>query len=293
MGNSLEENKVKLSIITVNLNNKNGLQKTISSVLSQTMNFFEFIIIDGSSSDGSVELITQNQNRISFWLSEPDSGIYQAMNKGIRIAKGEYVLFLNSGDFLVDNEVLINVFKGSNTEDLLYGRSYISREDKVIYTTPHPDKLTLEFFYTQTISHQAAFIRRSLFERFGYYREDLKIYADLDFWIRTIILNDCTTKKLDIIVADYNLEGISGSPSNEELAKAEIKDVLSKNIPPRILADYENRKEERKQMKVLYWAKSVKALNTLLTVLYQIALKVNSIRKAFKNLLNKKKGIDN
>ena len=95
MGNSLEENKVKLSIITVNLNNKNGLQKTISSVLSQTINFFEFIIIDGASSDGSVELIAQNQDRISFWLSETDSGIYQAMNKGIRAAKGEYVLFLN------------------------------------------------------------------------------------------------------------------------------------------------------------------------------------------------------
>jgi glycosyltransferase involved in cell wall biosynthesis len=287
MGNSLEESKVKLSIITVNLNNKNGLQKTISSVLSQTTTFFEFIIIDGASSDGSTELITQNQDRISFWLSESDSGIYQAMNKGIRIAKGEYVLFLNSGDFLVDNEVLINVFKGSNTEDLLYGRSYISREDKVIYTTPHPDNLTLGFFFSQTISHQAAFIRRSLFDRFGYYREDLIIYADLDFWIRTIILNNCTTKKLDIIVADYNLDGISGNPSNRELANAEIKDVLSKNIPPRILADYENRKEEREQMKVLYWAKSIKALNTLLTVLYQIALKVNSLRKTFNRIFNK------
>lgn len=293
MGNSLEENKVKLSIITVNLNNKNGLQKTISSVLSQTANFFEFIIIDGASSDESAELIIQNQNRISFWLSEPDSGIYQAMNKGIRAAKGEYVLFLNSGDFLVNNAVIKNVFSADNSEDVLYGRSNISKEDKVIFTTPHPDKLTLEFFYTQTISHQAAFIRRNLFDRFDYYREDLKIYADLDFWIRTIILNNCTTKKLDIIVSDYNLDGISGNPSNEELAEAELKDVLSKNISPRILVDYENRKEERKQMKVLYWAKSVKPLNTLLTVLYWIALKVNSLRKAFKSLLNKKKGIDN
>jgi glycosyltransferase involved in cell wall biosynthesis len=287
MGNSQEENEVKLSIITVNLNNKNGLQKTISSVLSQTVNFFEFIIIDGASSDGSVELITQNHDRISFWLSEPDNGTYHAMNKGIQAAKGEYLLFLNSGDFLVDNDVLNNVFNVNNSEDVLYGRSYISKENKVIYTTPHPDKLTLEFFYTQTISHQAAFIRRNLFDRYGYYREDLKIYADLDFWIRTIILNNCTIKKLDIIVADYNLDGISGKPSNEELAKAEKKDVLSKNIPLRILADYENRKEERKQMKVLYWAKSVKPLNTLLTVLYQIALKVNNLRKTFKKITNK------
>ena len=260
------------------------MQKTISSVLSQTINFFEFIIIDGASSDGSVELIAQNQDRISFWLSETDSGIYQAMNKGIRAAKGEYVLFLNSGDFLVDDEVLNNVFKGSCTEDLLYGRSYISREDKVIYTTPHPDKLTLEFFYTQTISHQAAFIKRSLFDRFGYYREDLKIYADLDFWLRTIILNNCTTKKLDIIVADYNLDGISGKPYNEELAKVERKEVLSKNIPPRILADYENRKTERIQLQPLYWAGSVKPIKALISVLYQIALRVNGMKKTFKKL---------
>src|ERR1035437_158451 len=284
MGNSLEENKVKLSIITVNLNNKNGLQKTISSVLSQTMNFFEFIIIDGASSDGSVELIAQNQNKISFWISEPDSGIYQAMNKGIRAGKGEYVLFLNSGDFLIDNAVLKNVFGADNSEDVLYGRSNISKEDRVIFTTPHPDNLTLGFFYTQTISHQAAFIRRSLFDRFGYYREDLKIYADLDFWIRTIILNNCSTKKLDIIVADYNLDGISGNPSNEELAKAEIKDVLSKNIPPRILADYENREEERIQLQSLYWAGSVKPIKALISVLYQIALMFNSMKKPFKKL---------
>jgi hypothetical protein len=204
------------------------------------------------------------------------------MNKGIRAAKGEYVLFLNSGDFFVDNDVLKNVFGEDISEDVLYGRSYISREDKVIYTTPHPDKLTLEFFYTQTISHQAAFIRRSLFDRFGYYREDLKIYSDLDFWIRTIILNNCTTKKLDIIVADYNLDGISGNPSNEELAKAELKDVLSKNIPPRILADYENRKEERIQLEAFYWAKSVRPLNSMLSVLYRMAVKINGLRNKLK-----------
>jgi glycosyltransferase involved in cell wall biosynthesis len=287
MGNSQKENKVKLSIITVNLNNKNGLQKTISSVLSQAVNFFEFIIIDGASSDGSAELIAQNQNKISFWLSEPDSGIYQAMNKGIRAAKGEYVLFLNSGDFLVDNDVLKNVFNVNSSEDVLYGRSYISKENKVIYTTPHPDKLTLEFFYTQTISHQAAFIRRSLFDRYGYYREDLKIYADLDFWIRTIILNNCTTKKLDIIVADYNLDGLSGRSCNEELAKGERKEVFSKNISQRILVDYENRLEERKQMQLLYWAKSVKLITVLISILYQIAVRTNSIRKRLKKYINK------
>jgi glycosyltransferase involved in cell wall biosynthesis len=287
MGNSLEESTVKLSIITVNLNNKNGLAKTISSVLSQTVGFFEFIIIDGASSDGSLELIKLNKDRISFWLSEPDNGIYQAMNKGIRAAKGEYLLFLNSGDFLVNKDVLEKIFNADNSEDVLYGKSNISRNDIVIYTTPHPDKLTLGFFYSRTISHQAAFVKRSLFNQCGFYNEDLKIYADLDFWIRSIILNNCTIKKIEIIVADYNLDGISGKTANEEPAKSEMKNVLKKNIAPRILEDYENREEEKKQLEALYWAKSVKPLNTLIKGLYQFALKINSFRKAFKEIFNK------
>jgi|ERR1035437_5401339 glycosyltransferase involved in cell wall biosynthesis len=287
MGNSLEENTLKLSIITVNLNNKNGLADTISSVISQTVSFFEFIIIDGASTDGSLELINENQERISFWLSEPDYGIYHAMNKGIRAAKGEYLLFLNSGDFLVNRDVLNNVFNVEMSEDIVYGQSHISKDNKVIYNTPHPDKLTLEFFYTRTISHQAAFIKRSLFGQFGFYCEDLKIYADLDFWIRSIILNNCSTKKIDILISDFNLDGISGKSFNEELMKSELKLILLENIPPKILEDYENRKEEKKQMAAFYWAQSVKPLNALLTGLYHFALKVNSFRKTFKRSINK------
>ena len=278
MGNSIEENSLRLSIITVNLNNKDGLQKTISSVLSQTARFFEFIVIDGASSDGSIEILKRNQNGISFWVSEPDGGIYQAMNKGIRKAKGEYVLFLNSGDFLVSDNVINDVFKGIVSGDLLYGRSLISKDGKVIYTTPHPEKLSLDFFYTQTISHQAAFIKKSLFDTYGYYREDLKIYSDLDFWLRTVILNDCFSKKIDITIAEYNLEGISSKPENQEWAKSEFNRVLSENIPHGILIDYENRRKEQVLMKSFFWAKSVKPLSVLISGLYQIALKVNSMK---------------
>jgi glycosyltransferase involved in cell wall biosynthesis len=279
MGNSNGKETMKLSIITVNLNNKEGLKKTIESVLSQTASFFEFIIIDGCSSDGSVDLIIENSEKISFWISERDNGIYQAMNKGIRAAKGEYLLFLNSGDFLVNRAVIKEVFKTDRAEDLIYGKSEISKDGKVIYTTPHPDTLTLDFFYRQTISHQAAFIRRNLFEKYGYYREDLRIYSDLDFWIRTVILNNCTTKKLNLTISDYNLEGISGKPENDVLSKVEISRIMAENIPARILADYKKNDEETNRLKPFVWARSLKTVNFMITALYNLAVRINALKK--------------
>lgn len=279
MGNSLEKEKIKLSIITVNLNNKNGLQKTIESVLVQTATFFEFIIIDGCSSDGSVDLILEYRDKTSYWISEHDNGIYQAMNKGIKAANGDYLLFLNSGDFLVDKNILEEVFKADPVEDLIYGRSNLSRDGRVLYTSPHPDKLTLKFFYNQTISHQAAFIRKSLFEKYGYYREDYRIYSDLDFWIRTVILHNCSIKKINLSISDYNLDGISGKPENALLATTEISNILAENIPAAILEDYRKNDEEVKQLKVFLWAKSVKSLNIIITMLYKLAVRVNVFKK--------------
>jgi glycosyltransferase involved in cell wall biosynthesis len=279
MGNSNKKEKVKLSIITVNLNNRSGLQKTFESVLSQTATFFEYIVIDGCSSDGSVDLILEHKEKFAYWISEHDRGIYQAMNKGIHAAQGEYLLFLNSGDFLVNSEIIDEVFKTEPGEDLIYGKSNISKAGKVLFTTPHPDKLTLGFFYKQTISHQAAFIRKSLFEKYGYYREDFMIYSDLDFWIRTVILNNCSTKKIDLTISDYNLEGISGKPENEILAKNEISKIMSENIPEAILADYKKQEEEENQLKAFFWARSVKALNFLINTLYKLAVSANTLKK--------------
>jgi glycosyltransferase involved in cell wall biosynthesis len=279
MGSSNEKEKLKLSIITVNLNNREGLQKTIESVLSQTATSLEFLIIDGCSSDGSVDLIIEHRDKIAFWISEQDNGIYQAMNKGIHAAKGEYLLFLNSGDFLVNDEVIEEVFKSGNNEDLIYGKSNISKEGKVIFTTPHPDKLTLGFFCKQTISHQAAFIRKDLFERYGYYREDYRIHSDLDFWIRAVILNNCSTGKLNLTVSDYNLGGISGSKEYEILGKTERERILSENIPAAILADYKQTEVENLVIVPFLWVKDVKPLNFMITVLYKMAVKVNIMKR--------------
>lgn len=116
---------MKLSIITVNRNNTEGLRKTIESVVSQTYTDFEYIIIDGASTDGSVDIIKEYADRITYWVSEPDNGIYNAMNKGILKAKGEYLQFLNSGDWLVDEGVLQTMIKYTDDVDILIGNIYL------------------------------------------------------------------------------------------------------------------------------------------------------------------------
>jgi len=273
----------KLSIITINLNNIGGLKKTIESVIEQLYTDFEYLIIDGGSTDGSQDLIRSSANKLSCWISEPDNGIYHAMNKGIRVAKGEYLLFLNSGDFLVDNNVLREVFKEDHTEDILCGTSRYSRNGQVLFNSPSPEKLTLKFFYNQTISHQSTFIRSSLFKQYGNYREDFKINSDYEFWIRAIILNNCTTKKLNILVSDYNLEGLSGNQNYLELSREENKKILKQSIPPRILDDYSAWMEERKQLEVLYWLKSKQWIYRFLVFLHKIAINFFSWKKQLRN----------
>jgi glycosyltransferase involved in cell wall biosynthesis len=275
--------KKKISVITINLNNIKGLEKTLESVFNQILKDLDYIVIDGGSADGSEELLRKYDREIAYWISEPDNGIYHAMNKGIRAAKGEYLLFLNSGDFLVDNNVLREVFKEDHTEDILWGTSRFSRNGQVLYNSPSPEKLTLKFFYNQTISHQASFIRSSLFKQYGNYREDFKINSDYEFWIRTIILNNCSTKKLNILVSDYNLEGLSGNQNYLELSREENKKILKQSVPPRILDDYSAWMEERKQLEVLYWFKSKQWIYRFLVFLHKTAINFFSWKKRLRN----------
>ena len=119
-----------LSVITINYNNGSELRKTITSVFKQSFQDFEYIIVDGASSDDSVEviktLIKENETHYCKWISEPDNGIYNAMNKGIQLSRGEYLLFLNSGDYLVADDVLERVFKYECHADLLCARCRVS-----------------------------------------------------------------------------------------------------------------------------------------------------------------------
>jgi glycosyltransferase involved in cell wall biosynthesis len=263
--------KLKLSIITINLNNLEGLKKTIESVIHQVYNNYEYIIIDGGSDDGCFELIKENENRLSYWISEEDTGVFQAMNKGIKQARGEYILFLNSGDFLLHDHILSNIFKDDYSEDILCGTSLISKNGNILYESYVPDEFSLQFFCSTNISHQSTFIKKELFNKYGLYREDFHIKSDFEFWIRTIIINNCTTRKLHKYVSDYNLEGISSNPGNLLTAQSEMLKAFESNLSPRVLSDYLQWIEESKEMRIIIWAKSNKALFSLIKFIHSIA----------------------
>jgi glycosyltransferase involved in cell wall biosynthesis len=199
-----------LSIITVNKNNSVGLEKTINSVICQSFNDYEYIIIDGASNDNSVEIIKNYSSKINYWVSEPDSGIYNAMNKGIRIAHGDYCLFLNSGDFIVNENTLNELFKElSNTEEA--GIYYADRiSTKQLYLS-FPKKIDINFLIIHNLNHQNTLIKRSLFLEHGYYNENFKISSDYEFWLREFWIFRTLFKYIYTNITIYDSSGISST----------------------------------------------------------------------------------
>lgn len=249
---------MKLSIITINYNNLSGLFKTVTSVLNQKSTDFEYIIIDGGSTDGSADYIktidlSGKQSLFSF-VSEPDSGIYNAMNKGIKMAKGEYVHFLNSGDWLVDDEVVVNMLneldflmKNQNHPDVFVGNRISVRADgKVFRHTDNPNKVSAYTFYRGTLEHTSAYFRRLMFDTVGYYDEGLKIVSDWKWYLQALINHNAVFMFTDIYVSYFDTTGISSM--NLKLDKEERRKVLDQVFHPSILCDYDKYTEAIDQM---------------------------------------------
>jgi glycosyltransferase involved in cell wall biosynthesis len=238
----------RLSIITVNFNNGVGLRKTIQSIKNQIYTNFEFVVIDGGSTDSSLEVLKEYNSIINYSVSEADGGVYQAMNKGILKATGEYCLFLNSGDCLEDNKVLKNVFEIISDEDIVYGNTIKIRPHyrRLIKYSSH---LTFfDFYKTEpAMHHQATFIKRNLFEQLGLYRDDIKIIADWEFFFRAIILKEVTTKYIDLTICTFDGNGLSNTlnENNPERINANcIKvSILKSQYPDFILDDYKKLNE--------------------------------------------------
>lgn len=219
---------MKLSIITINYNNSDGLQRTIESVLSQTWKDYEWIVIDGGSTDGSLDIIKKYASHFSFWCSEPDKGIYNAMNKGITHAKGEYLNFLNSGDCYYDTNSIQNIFRNNPTCDVLYGNSYWGLDKKYIFNSPK--SLTLDYFIEGSLGHAASFISRHLFESY-LYDEKYRIVSDWKNWIKWLIEGK-NFKHIDVAVSCFDTSGISST--NKELDAIERNSVWKELLSPSI-----------------------------------------------------------
>ena len=203
-------NSIKsLSIITVNLDDKSGLSRTVESVKSQNFHDFEFIIIDGGSKDGSLEVIKENETLIDYWVSEEDAGIYNAMNKGIKKATGKYVLFLNSGDYLLSKDVLSIDFN-SITQDIVYGH-LTHNKNNILNTSAYKDNIDLGFFFESTLPHGSTFIKRELFLNYGLYKTDYIIVSDWIFFLERIVIDSCSTYNLNKAISVFTLGGISTS----------------------------------------------------------------------------------
>ena len=268
-----------VSILTVNLNNAPGLQQTVDSVLRQTYTTYEFIVIDGGSTDGSVAFLQQHTDRINRWTSEPDRGIYHAMNKGIRRATGTYCLFLNSGDWLIDEHVLERCFADNHTADLLVGGCHILEQGNRIHTYIPEQELTFRSFFGATIPHQSVFIKRDLFGELGVYDETYRIHADYEFWIRAVILNTCSVAPLNCVVANYNLEGISGQAAYTEQSRGEIQRIQRQALPKRVLADYEKWQAQAVELQVWEWIKSKRMLHAIIQFVFRSAVALVALKR--------------
>lgn len=220
----------KLSIITVNLNNLTGLQKTMESVFEQTFNDYEYIIIDGGSTDGSKEYIQQHDAKLTYWTSESDAGMYDAMNKGIQKAKGEYLMFLNGGDFIVHEHILANSveFMRENPEaDIYYGNMEVQRGTENV-SIVHPPILTLEFLARSTINHQAAFIKKSVFTGLGLYDLNYRYAADHAFFMKALV-NGMAFRHIPFDITYFELDGVSSRDWEDYASEMEL--AREKEIP--------------------------------------------------------------
>jgi glycosyltransferase involved in cell wall biosynthesis len=221
-----------ISIITINYNDAAGLKKTMASVLEQTYEDIEYLVIDGGSTDGSASHIELYQKDLAYWVSEPDQGIYSAMNKGIDQSTGDYLLFLNSGDWLVDDYVIERFVGFHPIEDLVYGdplvRDGIAWQRKFM-----PKHMSIGVALTHTLAHQAEFYKRSLFNDNFRYDTSYKVVSD---WILTndaIIFKNCTTRYIDLVICCFEDPGIS---SDFDLRQKERKQYFKENFDPKFLS---------------------------------------------------------
>lgn len=224
--------KVFLSIITINLNNIIGLQKTLESVVAQTWVEYEHIVVDGGSLDRSIELLQGFNYPLLTFVSEPDRGIYHAMNKGIEMAKGNYLLFLNSGDYLHNGDVLQRCIEQMDTNsDIVYGDIYIRQNNGSLLQTNYPVELSFRYFYNgNSLPHPASIIRKTLFSRVGKYNENYQIVSDWEFWLKAIFVARASYSKVPLVITVFNSDGISSQQKSKKIIFQERRHSIQKHF---------------------------------------------------------------
>lgn len=226
----------KISIITINYNNREGLRCTIESVLTQTYREVEYIIIDGGSEDGSAELVEEYKRvgrferfRRFYSCSEHDGGIYFGMNKGFAQATGDYLLFLNSGDRLVGKRVLEDIFGSEDyAEDLVVGRQLHYNRLHLPCARRIREKIDKHYLYHDTLPHQCTFIHRQLLEKTNGYHTDYRVVSDWIFMYEAVVNHRASVRLVDTVVAIQEVGGVSNDLSR---CVREVSAYLAANHP--------------------------------------------------------------
>lgn len=229
---------MKLSIITICYNIKNEIERTCKSIVSQTNQDFEWIVVDGGSTDGTVDILNKYKDKMTIFISEPDKGIYNAMNKGIKLAKGEYLNFMNGGDCFASNDVVENFYQSSAYgADIVYGNINIIKEKGRVKIKTYPKQVDKKFFIRRCINHQASFIKRELFDKYGLYNESYKIVSDWEKWI-VFSENNCNFKYWNNLVANFGAGGISAQKTPKLIKERE--NVLNAHYNPKEIERFGN-----------------------------------------------------
>jgi len=244
----------------------------MQSVINQTWNNFEYIVIDGNSTDDSVGVIKDLNFTNLKWVSEPDLGIYNAMNKGIQQANGKYLLFLNSGDYFYNNEVLMKIKTHftSNTSFLSGHLFYKKGNNEIV--KKHPNNLSFSYLVSKSVSHPSTFIKKEMFEKHGFYNESNKIVSDWEFFFKAIGLNGESFLSVDEIITVFDTSGISSNEENLEQVNSERNMVLKKYLKPVFNNEFDaflfqNFKEPSKRIKYLKHIEKSLFLRKVTTVL--------------------------
>lgn len=234
----------KVSIITINYNNIQGLKQTVESVLNQSIrNEIEFIIIDGGSNDGASDYLKGLNSQLDYWVSEPDKGIFNAMNKGIKRATGEYLLFLNSSDCLNGKQALNDFVSHENfIGDIIYGDLKFGKGGMKF-----PDHLTPFFFVRSSLPHQATLFKKEVFDKMGLYDETFKISSDRGFYMKCFLSNQFQFKHIPLELTLFDQSGISYDKKHNDLKREEANQLI-KQYYTIFSEDYIKMEEQRVQI---------------------------------------------
>lgn len=227
----------RISIITINYNNIEGLRNTLISIANQTDKNFEYIVVDGASNDGSLEVIQEYKDYITTWVSEKDKGVYDAMNKGVKMSSGEYVIFVNSGDKLHSSTVIQNLNQLSIDTDICLGRvnNIYTNGKSYLWIPPQESMLSLQYLKWQPLHHPGALIKRELQLKYPY-DLNLKICADRKFFIEALILGNASYSTIPLIINEFGPQGISG-PQSEHKMYDEDNIIWQDLFPKRLYRD--------------------------------------------------------